>query len=56
MLVWLEDPVNIAVLGTMLVTISSLLSALLPDGNIVMRIINVIALNFGRARNDPGVQ
>ena len=35
---------------------ASILSALLPDGHPLMKIINAIAVNVGKAKNDPGAQ
>ena len=41
--------------GAVLSTVASILSAVLPDSK-VGSIINVLAANIGKARNDPGAQ
>jgi hypothetical protein len=51
------DPPWLGLLTVVLGAISgsSLLSALVKSNNIIMKVIDIIALNFLRARNDPAV-
>ncbi len=56
MIEWLSQPENAALVGALAVAVSSLLSAVLPDGHMLMKIINALALNFGKAKNDAAVQ
>ncbi len=49
-------PENVALIGTVVVAVSSLLSTLIPDGSMLMKILNALALNFGKAKNDSRVQ
>lgn len=46
----------VGVLGPMTVTACSIIAAVLPDGSKAMKLTNAVALNVGKAKNDPGVQ
>jgi hypothetical protein len=47
---------NIAIIVPALIAVASAVSAFVPSTNKVMQIIDLIAINWGKARNDPGVQ
>lgn len=49
-------PENLALAAGAFIAIASLLSSILPDDSGLMRIVNLIALNVGKAKNDPGAQ
>ena len=51
---WILENMNIIIPAA--VAIASAISAFVPSTNKVMQIIDLIALNWGKARNDPGVQ
>ena len=39
-----------------IVSVASLLAAVLPDDSGVMKVVNWLALNVGKAKNDPDAQ
>ena len=47
---------NLASLGAIVVAIASILSSVLPDDSGIMRFVNILAINVGKAKNDPGSQ
>lgn len=49
-------PENLAILGAFVVAGASLLAAVLPDDSGIMKFVNWIALNVGKAKNDPAAQ
>ena len=51
------EPTNwIALAAAFLVPLASLAAAIFPDGHPVMKAINFVALNFGKAKNDSRAQ
>ncbi len=56
MIDWISDPTNLALVGGVAVAVASLLSTILPDGSMLMKLINAVALNFGKAKNDTSAQ
>jgi len=38
------------------VMLAGVLTAIFPSGNKVMRVLDGLAINWGKARNDPGAQ
>ncbi len=53
---WIAQPENMALVTGIVVAVSSLLSAVLPDGSFLLKVINMLALNVGKAKNDPADQ
>lgn len=47
------EPETIAIIITAAIAVCSALSAIFPSVGKVMKVIDFIALNWGKARNDP---
>ena len=47
---------NWELIAALVVPASALLAATVPDGHWSMKLINLLALNVGKARNDPKSQ
>lgn len=51
---WIVE--NWELIAGLIIPICALASALIPDGHWSMKIVNAIALNVGKAANDPQKQ
>jgi len=51
---WIQE--NWELIAAFIVPISSLMSAFLPDGHWSMKVVNWMALNVLKAKNDPNSQ
>ena len=51
---WIAE--NWELIAAFIVPIASLMSAFLPDGHWTMKLINALALNILKAKNDPAEQ
>lgn len=51
-----EAPNWLALAAALIVPICGLIAAALPDGHWAMKIVNMVALNFGKAKNDSRAQ
>lgn len=51
-----SSPEGKALLLALIPVVASVLAAILPDGHPVMKVVNAVALNVGKAKNDPNVQ
>lgn len=47
---------NIELLVPAVIAAASAISAFVPSVGKVMRVVDLLALNWGKARNDPGAQ
>lgn len=53
---WLSDPMNLALVAFGVSTASSFASAVLPSDNPLVKFLDVLAVNVGKAKNDPALQ
>jgi hypothetical protein len=53
---WMQDPLNWALAAFGISTASSCASAVLPSDNPLVKILDVLAVNVGKAKNDPAIQ
>jgi hypothetical protein len=51
---WIVE--NIGILVPAAIAVASAISAFVPSGNKIMQVIDLIALNWNKARNDPEAQ
>ena len=52
----MDDPTWMAVLVVAIPALAGILSTFLSSDHAIMRVIDLLAFNWGKARNDPGAQ
>jgi len=53
---FISDPQNQIMIAMGATVLSSIASSVLPDGHWLMKVVNVVALNVGKASNDSHKQ
>ncbi len=52
----LIDAIQLAVVPLAVSGLAAWVSTMVPSGGAVMKVVDVLAANVGKARNDPGAQ
>ncbi len=56
LIAWFSSPQGVTVLALLVPLVCSIATAVLPSGSPLMKVVDVLALSVGRAKNDPEAQ